>query len=71
VSINDRLADLGVSIPDLPPAPAGNYVPGVISGNLLFTAGQIPMRDGALSFLGTVGDTLTLEEGRRPPANAA
>ncbi len=64
MSINDRLADLGVSIPDLPPAPAGNYVPGVISGNLLFTAGQIPMRDGALSFLGTVGDTLTLEEGQ-------
>jgi len=41
-----RLAELGVSLPDAP-APAANYVPYVISGDLVFVSGQISMKDGA------------------------
>ncbi len=56
-----RLLDAGL---ELPPAPTvlGAYVPAVRSGNLVFTAGQLPMRDGALLAQGTVGAGVTEEE---------
>ena len=40
--IEKRLSDLGVTLPAAA-APAANYVPFVRSGNLLFTAGQLPL----------------------------
>jgi enamine deaminase RidA (YjgF/YER057c/UK114 family) len=50
-----RLAELGVSIPTVS-APAGAYIPAVISGRLVFTAGQLPFVDGALPATGKVGE---------------
>ena len=52
--IDARLADLGITLPNAP-APAANYVPWVISGNLVFVSGQLPMVDGKPGFLGKVG----------------
>ena len=49
-----RLAELGIELP-VPPAPAAAYVPVVRAGDLLFTAGQLPLRDGALLATGKVG----------------
>lgn len=40
MSIEKRLADAGITLPDAP-VPAANYVPAVITGNLLFVSGQI------------------------------
>ncbi|MCO8143907.1 RidA family protein [Rhodovulum tesquicola] len=40
-----RLAELGVTLPEAP-APAANYVPYVVSGDLVFVSGQISMADG-------------------------
>jgi enamine deaminase RidA (YjgF/YER057c/UK114 family) len=47
-TIEKRLADLGVTLPAAA-APAANYVPFMRSGNLLFTAGQLPLKDGKLA----------------------
>ena len=56
-TIEKRLADLGVTLPAAA-APAANYVPFVRSGNLLFTAGQLPLKDGKLQAAGLVGRDL-------------
>jgi enamine deaminase RidA (YjgF/YER057c/UK114 family) len=59
----DRLAELGISLPDAPP-PAAAYVPFVRSGSLVFTAGQIAIADGALVATGRLGDDVDVETGQ-------
>jgi enamine deaminase RidA (YjgF/YER057c/UK114 family) len=56
-----RLAELGIELPSVP-APAGAYVPAVRSGNLVFTAGQVPFVDGKVAATGKVGRELSPEE---------
>ena len=56
-TVEARLTALGIELPSAP-APAASYVPAVITGNLLFTAGQIPMKNGERLFIGKVGDTM-------------
>lgn len=53
-AIDARLAELGISIPAVT-KPVAAYVPAVASGNLVFTAGQLPFVDGALPATGKVG----------------
>jgi enamine deaminase RidA (YjgF/YER057c/UK114 family) len=62
-TIEKRLADLGVTLPAAA-APAANYVPFVRSGNLLFTAGQLPLKDGKLQASGLLGRDLDTAAGR-------
>lgn len=51
--IEERLAQKGITLPT-PPRPAGSYIPVVISGNLAFISGQIPIKDGNVAFTGKV-----------------
>jgi len=62
--IEDRLASLGIILPS-PPAPAGSYVPVVISHSLAFVAGQIPSEGGQVKFRGKVGRDVTVEAGQQ------
>jgi enamine deaminase RidA (YjgF/YER057c/UK114 family) len=62
-SIETRLAGLGVTLPQ-PAAPAANYVPFMRSGDLLFTAGQLPLKDGKLAATGLLGRDLDTAAGR-------
>jgi enamine deaminase RidA (YjgF/YER057c/UK114 family) len=57
-----RLETAGIVLPT-PSAPAANYVPFVMTGNLLFVSGQISMGPQGL-VRGRLGETMTLEEGR-------
>ncbi len=62
MSAEDRLGEMGLKLPE-PPAPAGAYVRAKRAGNLVFVAGQIPLVDGELQYVGRVGADLTLEDG--------
>jgi enamine deaminase RidA (YjgF/YER057c/UK114 family) len=59
-AVDDRLIELGITIPDVA-KPAGAYVPAVITGNLVFTAGQLPWVNGELPATGKVGGTVSPE----------
>lgn len=63
MSVDKRLSELGIELPAVA-TPAGAYVPAVISGNLVFTAGQIPLVDGKLMAEGKVGAEISPELGR-------
>lgn len=62
-TIEKRLSDLGVTLP-VAAAPAANYVPYCRSGNLLFTAGQLPLREGKLQASGLLGREVDTESGK-------
>lgn len=59
--VSDRLARLGIELPDVP-APVAAYASAVRVGSLVFTAGQLPMRDGRLMATGLVGTSATAGE---------
>ena len=60
--INKRLVELDIHIDD-PSAPAGSYVPYVISNNLVFISWQLPFINGKLNVKGKIGDNVSIEEG--------
>ncbi len=60
MSVAARLAELGLELPPVA-TPAGAYVPAVVTGNLVFTAGQLPFVDGVLPATGKVGAGVTPE----------
>ncbi|GAB4009185.1 RidA family protein [Nocardioides ultimimeridianus] len=60
MSVEARLAELGLTVPEVVP-PVAAYVPAVRVGSLVHTAGQLPMRDGSLIATGKVGDAVTPE----------
>jgi enamine deaminase RidA (YjgF/YER057c/UK114 family) len=65
-----RLAELGLSLPQ-PPAAAGSYVPAVLTGNLLYCAGTLPMVDGKLTHAGQVGREQTVQSGAKAAEGCA
>ncbi|MCH9051358.1 MAG: RidA family protein [Proteobacteria bacterium] len=60
--IDARLAELGIELPQAP-APAANYVPFVVTGNLVFVAGQVTVWNGEIRFKGRLGDDMDVDEG--------
>jgi enamine deaminase RidA (YjgF/YER057c/UK114 family) len=60
----DRLRNLGYELPAVP-RPAGSYVPATIAtGTLLFTAGQLPFKEGRLAYTGKVGAGVSVEDAK-------
>jgi len=63
MSIQSKLAELGLTLP-VAAAPVAAYVPAVRTGNLVFTAGQLPLADGKIPFIGKVGSDVTPEQAK-------
>jgi enamine deaminase RidA (YjgF/YER057c/UK114 family) len=63
MAVADRLAELGLTLPQVA-TPAGSYQPWSRSGNLLFTAGQLPFLDGSLPATGKVGAEVSPEDAK-------
>ena len=62
-TVEKRLAENDIQLPT-PASPAANYVPWVVSGNLVFISGQLPILDGALQYSGRVGRDMTIDDGQ-------
>lgn len=70
VAIDERLHELGITLPD-PPAPVAVYVPAVRTGNLLFISGQIPTESGRLTRTGKVPADVSPEDAYQAARQAA
>lgn len=63
MAITEHLNALGIQIPPVPKALAA-YIPSKRTGNLIFTSGQLPLREGKLQKTGKLGKNVSLEEAK-------
>ena len=63
MSVQSKLAELGLTLP-VAAVPVAAYVPAVKTGNLVFTAGQLPIVDGKVVITGKVGAEVTPEQAK-------
>ena len=68
--IEAKLAELGIDLPEAP-APVAAYQPWIRAGNLIFTSGQLPFRNGEISYTGKLGAELSNEDGYQAARQAA
>jgi enamine deaminase RidA (YjgF/YER057c/UK114 family) len=62
--IEQRLSEIGVTIP-APGEAAGNYLPHVTTGNLVYLSGQVPLENGMRKFVGKLGKDISVEDGQK------
>ena len=63
MSYTAKLAEMGVTLPDAP-APAANYVPYVVHGDMVYVSGQLPMGPDGL-VCGKLGADMSIEDGEK------
>jgi enamine deaminase RidA (YjgF/YER057c/UK114 family) len=63
-AIEARLTELGITLPQAA-SPAANYVPYVITGNLLYLSGQLPIENGKIAVTGHLGRDVDVAGGQR------
>lgn len=61
--IKQRLQQMQIHIPQVP-GPFGAYVPAKRSGNLIYIAGQLPMKEGKLVAIGQVPSRCTIDDAK-------
>lgn len=62
--IEERIKELGFTLPE-PPKPLAAYVPAITAGDLIFTAGQLPIAGGELKYTGKLGKEISEEVGKK------
>ena len=68
--IASRLQQLGIALPP-PFPPGGSYVGAVVTGSLVYVAGQGPIVDGKPAYVGKVGRDLSIEDGQKAARQTA
>ena len=61
MTASERLAQMGLTLPPVA-APVAAYVPAVLTGNYVYTSGQLPFVDGKLQGTGKVGEGVAVDE---------
>lgn len=69
-SVAERLAEIGLEVPHVV-TPLAAYVPAVRHAGIVMTAGQLPIRDGALLCAGLVGLDVTVEQAEQAAGQCA
>ncbi len=64
MSVRDCLRDLGLEVP-VAAKPVAAYVPATRTGNLIFTAGQLPLVNGQMVATGKVGQEVDVEQAKK------
>ena len=64
IDVRAKLAEVGLTLP-VAAKPVAAYVPAIRTGNIVFTAGQLPLVNGAMPATGKVGDKVTIEEAKK------
>jgi enamine deaminase RidA (YjgF/YER057c/UK114 family) len=63
-NIHQRLTELGITLPT-PAVPVAAYVPYILTGNLVFISGQLPLENGELAVKGRLGDDVDVATGQK------
>ncbi len=62
--VESKLSELKLSLPDAP-KPVAAYIPAKQTGNLVFTAGQLPIVSGELISKGLLGQDVEIDEANK------
>jgi len=63
IDVKAKLSEMGLTLP-IAAKPVAAYVPAIRTGNLIFTAGQLPLVDGAMSLTGKIGEKISIDQGK-------
>ncbi|MCC9196983.1 RidA family protein [Arthrobacter sp. zg-Y820] len=69
-AVERRLAELGLDLPGVA-APVAAYVPAVVTGNYVYTSGQLPFVNGVLPAAGKVGAEVSADDAAAYAATCA
>ncbi|NOZ62767.1 MAG: RidA family protein [Calditrichaeota bacterium] len=61
MTVEEKLKTMGLSLPATP-KPVAAYIPAILSGDVVYTSGQIPISGGKIQFTGKVGKEVTKEQ---------
>jgi enamine deaminase RidA (YjgF/YER057c/UK114 family) len=70
MTATENLAALGLELPPVS-APAGAYIPAVVTGSYVYTAGQLPFTAGTLPATGKVGSEVDADAAKTYARTAA
>jgi enamine deaminase RidA (YjgF/YER057c/UK114 family) len=62
--VRAKLAELGLTLP-VAAKPVAAYIPAIRTGNIVFTAGQLPLVNGEMAGTGKVGAEVSLDEAKK------
>ncbi len=62
IDIESKLNELGLTLPQAP-KPVASYIPTLVISDLLFTSGNLPLKDGKVLYTGKMGPNNTIETG--------
>lgn len=68
--VENRLQEIGLILPEAV-APVATYVPYTIAGNLVYVSGQIPIVNGETLFIGRLGDSISIDDGKKAAQTCA